>query len=233
MPSEKIRPDKNRQGFVFQKSLKESDPYPFLHYFRVERFMTRPLASLIVRAVFKTSVTPNQLTLVSFILGLASGIAFLGGSHSFFILGGILLQLSSILDCADGMLARSKDVCTRYGALLDLFCDRIVDFCVLTGIAFGWLRYSGNQKLFVAALISIGLYFLQVSLYYLMRHYQRKPTIGQAGESRGLSIFVTLILTILNRLDISILILAVYVVASLASKMIQLSRRKIRTDVSS
>jgi len=222
-PENKNR-DSSRNGFEFQKSLKERDPYRFLNLFRVERYMTRPLASLIVRAVFRTSVTPNQLTVVSCVLGVASGAAFLGGSHAYFILAGALFQLSSIVDCADGMLARSKDMCTRYGALLDLFCDRIVDFCVLTGIAYGQFRYSGDRYVLVLTLACTGLYFLEVTLYYLMRHYLQKDNIGQAAEARGLSIFGLLLFALFNRLDLFIMLGAVVLVINLSSKIIRVIR---------
>ncbi len=230
MLSENTPSGKSPDGFEFKKSLKEKDPYPFLKFLRVERYFTRPLASLIVRAVFRTSITPNQLTVLSCFLGIVGGVAFLGGSHLYFIMGAALFLLSSIVDCADGMLARTKDMCTKYGALLDLFCDRIADFFVFTGGAFGWFLYSGDRFFFILALVDTGLYFLQVTLYYLMRHYQGKTNIGQAAESRGLAIFVIFLLSCFNRLDVLILILAAYGTVSLISKIVRIIRWRNRAD---
>ncbi|MFO7979651.1 MAG: CDP-alcohol phosphatidyltransferase family protein, partial [Candidatus Aminicenantes bacterium] len=149
--------------FDFQKSLKEISDYPFLKYLRVERYFTRPLASLITRAVYRTSITPNQLTYFSFFLGICSGISFYMGSYVFFVLGGILAQLSSIFDCADGMLARSKNLCSEYGAILDIFLDRIADFFVLGGVVIGYYRYSQNLTVLHIGLIALALYFLQTT----------------------------------------------------------------------
>ena len=204
--------------------------YPFLRYLRVERYFTRPLASLIVKAVFKTTVTPNQLTVVSFLLGLASALCYGGGRPGYFVMGGLFLQLSSIFDCADGMLARSKNMCSKFGALLDLFCDRVADFCVLLGIAFGQYRYSGDQLFLRLALVGTGLYFLQVTLYYLMRHHEGRKSIGQAAESRGLAIFAVLLLSLLNRLDIVILILVFEPLINLLFKTIRIIRWRYRAD---
>lgn len=233
MLPENKKQNRNLNEFEFQKSLKERDPYPFLKFFRVERYVTRPLASLIVRAVFRTPVTPNQLTVVSCMLGVASGAAFLGGSHAYFILAGALFQLSSIVDCADGMLARSKDMCTRYGALLDLFCDRIVDFCVLTGIAFGQFRYSGDRFVLVLTLVCTGLYFLQVILYYLMRHYLKKDNIGQAAEARGLSIFILFLFALFNHLDLFVMLAFIELLVNLSSKIIRVIRWRHPENLSS
>ncbi|MCJ7484545.1 MAG: hypothetical protein MUQ25_00060, partial [Candidatus Aminicenantes bacterium] len=62
--------------FEYQKALKNVSSYPFVHkYLPIDRFIIRPPASLIARAVFKTSVTPNQLTVCSFLFSLVAGLA--------------------------------------------------------------------------------------------------------------------------------------------------------------
>lgn len=209
--------------FDFQKSLKEISDYPFLRYFRVERYFTRPLASLITRAVYRTSVTPNQLTYFSFFLGILSGISFFMGNYKFFIFGGILAQLSSIFDCSDGMLARSKNLCSEYGAILDIFLDRIADFFVLGGVVIGYYRYSQNLTVLHIGLIALALYFLQTTLYYLMIMYQSKKT-GLAAEARGLAVFVMLFFSLINRLDLFIFIVTVEVVINVSIKLINFIR---------
>jgi phosphatidylglycerophosphate synthase len=204
----------------FQKSLKSAYPYPVINYFRVERYLTRPLASLIVRAVFPTSLTPNQLTYVSFFLGIASGFAYCGASRLYFALGGVLVFLSSVFDCADGMLARSRNQCTHYGRYLDLFLDRIVDFFILIGLCVGFYRYSHNLNLFIASLIGIGLYFLQVCLYYLINQHKQTSRTGDAAEARGLTLFVLMILSLLNMLHIFIWILIIEPILNISFKIV-------------
>ena len=56
--------------FDYRESLKKNKGLFLNKIVRVERYLNRPLASLIVRLVFKTSITPNGLTYFSFILGL-------------------------------------------------------------------------------------------------------------------------------------------------------------------
>lgn len=206
-------------GFDFHRSLKEVTPYPILNYLRVERYFTRPVASLIVRAVYKTNITPNQLTYFAFFLGVCSGISFFMGHYAYFILGGILAQLSSVFDCADGMLARSKDLCSEYGGMLDIFLDRIADFFVLCGVVIGWFKFTANITLLHIGLITIALYFLQTTLYYLMIMYQSKKT-GLAAEARGFTVFVLLIFSVVKRLDLFVLILGIQTVFNVAFKLI-------------
>jgi phosphatidylglycerophosphate synthase len=209
--------------FDFQRSLKDVTPYPIITKINIEKYFTRPLAALIARAVYNTSITPNQLTYVSFFLGICSGISYFMGNYHFFVLGGILVQLSSIFDCADGMLARSKDMCSRYGAFLDIFLDRIADFFAISGMVFGYYRYSNNRTVFLVGLTALSLYFLQTTLYYLMIMYQSKKT-GLAAETRGFAIFVMLVFSFLNRLDLFIYLVAIQVVLNVIFKLINFIR---------
>jgi phosphatidylglycerophosphate synthase len=216
--NKKAKPD-------FQKSLKSAHPYPIINYFRVERYITRPLAYLIVRSVFNTSITPNHLTYVSFFLGIASGIAYCGASRFYFALGGVLAYLTSVFDGADGMLARSKNQCTHYGTYLDLFLDRIADFCILTGLSVGYYLYAHNLSLFIASLIGIGLYFLQVSLYYLISRYKQTSRTGDAAEARGLALFVVMVLSVLNIPHVIIWILIVETILNISFKIVYFTGR--------
>ncbi len=188
--------------YDFQNSMKNVRSYPFLHtYFPVDRYIVRPLAALVVRAVYRTAVTPNQLTLCSFVLGLAAGLVFLGGEILYFRLGGVLALISTVFDCADGMLARAKNMGSRYGAFLDLFLDRIVDFVVLVGISRGLYTYTQDQRYLVFGLLTVALYFLQSSLFYLINSYLGHGRLGEAGEAKVLAGFLIFVLSLLGRLE--------------------------------
>lgn len=180
---------KPENGYDIQKSMKRVSSYPFLHkYFPADRYLVRPPASLIVKAVFKTGVTPNQLTLSSFAFALLAGLAYAGGNHAFFALGGCLALVSTIFDAADGMLARAKAMTSRYGAYLDLFLDRIADFVVLAGASAGYFRHSRSHPILVFCLVTIGLYFLQLGLYYINLLYARADKNGEGAEAKSLAV---------------------------------------------
>jgi phosphatidylglycerophosphate synthase len=183
--------------FDYQRSLKTVRSYPFIHrYLPVDRYLVRPPASLIVRAVFGTKLTPNHLTLTSFFLALVAGLVYTVGRPPFFALGGTLAMLSTIFDNADGMLARAKNMATRYGAFLDLFLDRIADFAVLAGVTFGLYRSSADPRVLILGLMTIGLYFLQVSLYYLNNIYMGLANNGEGAEAKNLAVFLIFVLSI-------------------------------------
>src|SRR5690606_41564202 len=59
-----------------------------------------------LKVIAATSITPNQVTFVSFLLTLISAIAFATGHP---LIAGLIAQLSSIVDGVDGEIARLKD----------------------------------------------------------------------------------------------------------------------------
>lgn len=203
----------------YDRSVKNNSPLPILNNFRWERYFTRPLASLIVKAVFRTSITPNQLTYFSFFLGLGAAAAFCGGTHFFFVIGGILTQLGSIIDCADGQLARAKNLQSRYGTYLDLFLDRISDTVVFLGMNLGFYLYSGEKALFILGFITLGLYNLQVILYYMVKQYSGKDNLGDRAEARGFSVFLVLVTSVFNRLNLMILAVFVMTILNIGYRM--------------
>ena len=206
----------SEEQFDYQKSLKSVKSYPFLHkYFPVDRYLVRPPASLIVRAVFGTSVTPNHLTVTSFFLALVAGLVYMVGKPAFFVLGGCLAMLSTIFDNADGMLARAKNMTSRYGAFLDLFLDRIADFAFLAGVTFGLYRSTADPRMLILGLLTIGLYFLQVSLYYLNNIYTGAYNNGEGAEAKNLAVFSIFVFSLL-RWPLGILI-GVFLMASLGT----------------
>jgi len=71
-------------------------------------FFYRPLAFLLVKIVYRTNITPNQLTIVAICFGLASGCVYAWGLPGSCLYGAILFMLYNVIDCSDGMLARLK-----------------------------------------------------------------------------------------------------------------------------
>jgi phosphatidylglycerophosphate synthase len=183
--------------FDFAKSMKAVSSYPFIHRFLpFDRYAIRPPASLIVKAVLGTSITPNQLTQTSFVFALIAGVVYAGGSWASFVLGGCLALVSTVFDAADGMLARSKGMTSRYGAYMDLFLDRIADFAVMAGASAGCYRHTGDWRFLAFGLLTIGLYFLQLSLYYINNLYTRSEKSGEGAEAKSMAVFLIFVTSV-------------------------------------
>ena len=212
--------------FDYQKSMKKVSSYPFIHkYLPVDRYVIRPPASLIVKAVFKTRITPNQLTGTSLVFAILSALAFAGGRPVFFALGGCLTLVSTIFDAADGMLARAKNMTSRYGAYLDLFLDRIADFVVLGGASFGYFRFTGSYPFLILGMVTIGLYFLQLALYYINLLYGRAEKNGEGAEAKSLACFIIFLASIAGRPDAFIAAVFLMSLPSVIVKLVRFLRK--------
>ena len=100
-------------------------------------FVLRKFSKLFTWAAVRLKMTPNQVTLISFAVGLLSAYEFSRGTFWTIFAGAILLQLSIIIDCADGELARYTRQFSGLGAWLDAITDRIKEYLVFFALAYG------------------------------------------------------------------------------------------------
>jgi phosphatidylglycerophosphate synthase len=132
--------------------LQEAEEWPDMLFFR-------PLAFVFVKAIYRTPITPNGVSLLSLIAGLASAWYFSFGTAHALLWGGIWLAIANTLDCADGQLARIQQSGTMLGRIIDGCIDYIIGVAVFLGMGAG-LADQGVPAwlLVVAAGISIALH---------------------------------------------------------------------------
>ncbi len=110
-------------------------------------YFYRPLAFLLVKAIYSTNITPNQLTVISMIFGVLGGICYSFGTHKVFMFGAVLYLLYNVVDCSDGQLARLKKNGTTIGRILDGVADYVVSVALYFGIGFSYANNSSNPFL--------------------------------------------------------------------------------------
>ncbi len=196
--------------FVYENSLKNQKKKYIFKYLNAEKYINRPLASLIVRSVYKTNITPNQLTYSAFLISLPGILLIAIGGYANIVVGGILVYLSFVIDAADGMLARSKGCGTEYGKYLDLFLDRVSDFLILLGVIINKFRMTDNKDWLIFGLFILSMYMLQIILFYVKNLYLKRES-GISGDARGLIGLVILVFALLNRIDLLLYLGAVEV----------------------
>lgn len=81
--------------------------------------------------------TPNQVSVVSFGVAVASAGAFYAATPETYAVGALLVALSGVLDVVDGQLARRIGESSAQGDLLDHTLDRYSDLALLVGITAG------------------------------------------------------------------------------------------------
>ena len=114
-------------------------------------FFLRKFSKLLTWLAVRVKATPNQVTLISFAIGLYSAFCFTKGSFSQTLLGAVLLQISIIVDCVDGELARYTRKFSKLGAWLDAVTDRVKEYMVFLGLAIG--AEKSGEDLWIPALV--------------------------------------------------------------------------------
>lgn len=110
-------------------------------------YVYRPLAFILVKAIAPTPVTPNQVTLSSLAPGLASAWFFWQGTPAGYVVGALLLFLTNVLDCVDGMLARVRGVGCVTGYILDGLVDYAIQTTMFVALIHGIARGSADPRL--------------------------------------------------------------------------------------
>jgi phosphatidylglycerophosphate synthase len=113
-------------------------------------FFLRKFSKLLTWLAVRIGATPNQITVISFAIGLYSAYSFSKGDFWSIFLGAVLLQLSIIVDCVDGELARYTRRFSKLGAWLDAVTDRVKEYMVFLGLAYG--AYQDGRNLWIPAM---------------------------------------------------------------------------------
>ncbi len=93
----------------------------------------------------KLHMTPNQVTVWSFVFSMIAAGMFAANNMTIALWGLLPFHFGKILDCADGQLASLTNQKSALGAFLDPFFDRIVDIGVLLGLSVGFYLRGGSM----------------------------------------------------------------------------------------
>ncbi len=109
-------------------------PLPLIRHF------SYPVTRLLVH----TPLTPNQITAISLVFGLAGGIVCLKGDYLSILIGAILFFICYVLDNCDGEIARLKNMRSRFGMRFDTFVDWLVHAVFFVGVGWGATETTGQ-----------------------------------------------------------------------------------------
>lgn len=129
------------------------------------RHFDRNISLTVTGMILDTSITPNQMTLVSAGIGVLGGLCFLAGAYAWAVLGASLVLLHSVIDGCDGELARLKFMESPYGRQLDFWGDNVVHAVLFLSMGWGlrgvepiapWLGLSASAAALGSAWLSSG-----------------------------------------------------------------------------
>jgi len=172
---------------IYQSSKKQHD----INWFT--EWVARPPAAVVVYALKDTPITPNQVTFLSAAIaaGACAMFAVLPG-HAWLIAAAAVFELSFVLDCADGQLARLRKMASPLGHLLDFLMDELKAMLLFGSVAVRLWSEHHDERFLLVGLAALFCLASGISLTSFMRRpeYGAKPPTAdgqpaEVGKRRG------------------------------------------------
>jgi phosphatidylglycerophosphate synthase len=137
----------------------------------------------VVRLLYPTSVTPNQITFLSLVFGLASAVFYVSEIPDALVWGALFLYGKVFLDNVDGNLARVRGTTSRFGRFLDSLADFLVTVLVYIAVTMYLVRSTGIQEYWILGLLGLLVCFMQSTffVFYLVNYTSR---VGSYEKNR-------------------------------------------------
>lgn len=118
-------------------------------------FVIRRLSRRLTPTALRLRLRPNHITIGSLLIGLLAAASFAVGGRVGLVAGALLLQLSLVIDCVDGEVARYTRAFTGVGAWLDASTDRVKEYACYAGLAVGAGGGDPDIWFLAAAMLSL------------------------------------------------------------------------------
>ncbi len=162
---------RNAEGVLLRSCKKSTDGL-------ISRNFNRYVSTAISRYLCKTSLTPNQISVAVFGVGIASFFFLISRSYWMFLIGLLLFKFTSILDGCDGEIAKLKFQASKLGAWMDTVCDNLTNLLFIIAISILNFRTAPTGLSLTLGVISSSMYlFSAVIMMFIM---------GRAGMSGSL-----------------------------------------------
>jgi CDP-L-myo-inositol myo-inositolphosphotransferase len=166
---------------------------------------------MISRRLVNHRITPNQISLFSFLCSVLAAGLFAFGGYLYLLLGGFMAQFASVIDGSDGEVARLKFQSSSYGGWFDAVLDRYADAFLLFGLTWHTYVYTSNSLIlwigFMAIIGSFMLSYTADKYDNLMRNRIRRVKGFRLG--RDVRVFAILLGAILNQVFLMLIVIAV------------------------
>ena len=145
------------------------------------RFVARPAAAALLVPLAQTRITPNQITFLSLVTFVAAmAVLVLERGHLSLIAAALILELSYVLDCADGQLARLRHRSSPVGAHLDFLMDELKAFLLVAACGVRLWYGDGHELWLIEALLGLAVVASAISLTTFMRRPEYLAATGAA-----------------------------------------------------
>ena len=195
----------------------------------IARYLNRPVSTRLSRWLVRTPITPNMVTLVTFLTGLAGAWFVMGGTYWTVLLGAILFQVSSILDGCDGEVAVLTFRESKYGSWLDTITDNLTYLAFFSAVVWAYAGGSDETAIRYLGLVSVAVVAASIlaMYYYLMQtggsgslvRFNRAFERHAVGRRRDLSARLLNLFRMMCKRDFFTLLLLVFATIGLLNWM--------------
>lgn len=148
------------------------------------RFVARPLAAVLLVPLERSRVTPNQITFASLLVfAVAAALLVALPGHGGLVLAVVVLELSYVLDCVDGQLARLRGTSSPVGAHLDFLMDELKAFLLVAATGVRLWRADGRTEWLLEALVGLVAVASAISLTTFVRRPEYRAATGAAAPA--------------------------------------------------
>jgi phosphatidylglycerophosphate synthase len=206
----------------------------------IARHVLRPVSRQLTRVLLRAPVTPNTVTVLWLLLGLAASFVFAFGDASAGLLGGALFFAAGLLDYVDGELARLLHQDGR-GAWLDRLASDVVHAAVLAGLTARSYGETGSAVIVVAGILALWFMVMSAGAEYARllaavrpgrdlvppRRARRDGRLGQAlrwvrrAQGRDVLMFLVPVVAVADCAAVAVSYMLVVAAAALAVKAIE------------
>jgi len=177
----------------------------------VSMYLNRHMSVMVSKYLVKTAITPNLISLFSFILSLIGTAFFFFGSYIALATGGVLIQIASIVDGCDGEVARLKYQESDFGGWFDAVLDRYADAFILFGLTCYTLIPGYNLLSLSVGFMAIVGSFMNSYMADKYDGLMRKLLGGNRGYfriGRDVRVFIVFVGAVINQAFLTLLFLA-------------------------
>lgn len=132
-----------------ESTYKSADTEEFL-----DRIFYRKIGYGIAIASKTIGLTPNAVTFISILFGVAAGHLFFYQNANINIIGVLLLVIAEALDGADGQLARMTNTFSLYGRIFDGVAGNLMFISIYLHLSARFVLEGGTGWIFLIAIIS-------------------------------------------------------------------------------
>ncbi|MHC1610370.1 MAG: NTP transferase domain-containing protein [Candidatus Methanospirareceae archaeon] len=191
----------------------------------ISRYINRKISKRITARIVNTNLTPTQITIISFLMALASAASFSLGEYKYLVIGGILAQASSIIDGCDGEVARLKFLRSDYGAFVDSILDRYADGIIILGLTLSYCMLHDSISVWITGLFAVlGSFMISYTNARYEGVFERPDGGARIPIRRDVRLFMIMIGAFLNQVLGLILLLAILTNIEVVRRVLSIKR---------